>query len=150
MTTVIGVPMIFIAVPIFALLFTVISKTLQQRPLLGGNADVVLSVCVAALCVISVFRVSPVPTASSPQDPLAAATAHQDAAEEQPGRPLIEFILLPYAALLLTLPLVWLLKLFAGREKDHDSSADIRCDKDRKALERRSCQGRQLIDRTQT
>lgn len=149
MSIVIGVPMFIIAVPIFALLFTVISKTLQQRPLLGGNADVVLSVCVAALCVISVFRVSPVPTASSSQDPV-AATANQDAAEEKPGRPLIEFILLPYAALLLTLPLVWLLKLFAGREKDHDSSADIRCDKDRKALERRSCQSRQLTDRTQT
>ena len=105
MTTVIGIPMIFIAVPIFALLFTVIKKTLQQRPLLGGNADVVLSLCVAALCVISEFRVTPVPTSSSSQDPI-AATAIEDTADEKSGRPLIEFILLPYAALLLTLPLV--------------------------------------------
>ena len=149
MSTVIGVPMFIIAVPIFALLFTVISKTLQQRPLLGGNADVVLSVCVAALCVISVFRVSPVPTASSSQDPI-AATANQDASEEKPGRPLIEFILLPYAALLLTLPLVWLLKLFAGRKIDDDTRLHHQEDKDPKALERRSCQGRQLTDRTQT
>ncbi len=149
MTTVIGIPILLIAVLIFALLFTVISKTLQQRPLLGGNADVVLSLCVAALCVISVFRVTPVPTASSSQDPM-AATAIEDTTEDKSDRPLIEFILLPYAALLLTLPFVWLLKLFAGREKTHNPSANIRCDKDRKALERRSCPSRQLTDRTQT
>lgn len=147
MTTLIGIPILLIAVPIFALLFMVISKTLQQRPLLGGNADVVLSLCVAALCVISVFRVTPVPMSSSSQNPV-AATAIEDIAEEKPDRPLIEFILLPYAALLLTLPFVWLLKLFAGREKDHGPSADIRCDKDRKAIERRSCPSRQLKDRT--
>ena len=75
MTTVIGIPMIFIAVLIFALLFRVISKTLQQRPLLGGNADVVLSLCVAALCVLSVFRVTPVPTASPSQDPISPGFA---------------------------------------------------------------------------
>ena len=149
MTTVIGIPILLIAVPIFTLLFTVISKTLQQRPLLGGNADVVLSLCVAALCVISVFRVTPVPMSSSSQDPV-AATAIEDTVEEKSDRPLIEFILLPYAALLLTLPFVWLLKWFAGREKTHDPSADIRCDKDRKPLEQRSCPSRQLTDRTQT
>ncbi len=149
MTTVIGIPIILIAVLIFALLFTVISKNLQQRPLLGGNADIVLSLCVAALCVISVFRVTPVPTAPSSQDPV-AATANQDAAEEKSDRPLIEFILLPYAALLLTLPLVWVLKLFAGRKKDDVPRSRFESDKDRKALERRSCQIRQLTDRTQT
>ena len=119
MTNVIGIPMILIAVLIFALLFTVISKTLQQRPLLGGNADVVLSLCVAALCVISVFRVTPVPTAPSSQDPV-AATALEDTAKEKSDRPLIEFILLPYAALLLTLPFVWLLKLFAPPKQSSD------------------------------
>jgi len=149
MTTVIGIPILLIAVPIFALLFTVISKTLQQRPLLGGNADVVLSLCVAALCVISVFRVTPVPTASPSQDPV-AATAIEDTVEEKSDRPLIEFILLPYAALLLTLPFVWLLRLFAGRKEDDDPRLHYHKDKDRKALQRRSCPSRQLTDRTQT
>jgi len=139
--------MILIAVPIFALLFTVISKTLQQRPLLGKNADVVLSLCVAALCVLSVFRVTPVPTASPSQDPI-AATAIEDTTEDKSDRPLIEFILLPYAALLLTLPLVWLLKLFAGQKKDDDTRLHLQRDKDQKALERRSRSSRQLTDRT--
>ncbi len=149
MTTVIGIPMIFIAVPTFALLFTVISKTLQQRPLLGGNADVILSLCVAALCVISVFRVTPVPTASSSQDPM-AATAIEDTTEDKSDRPLFEFILLPYAALLLTLPLVWLLKLFSKREDGRHLRSDTQYDKDHKALDRQSSLSRQLTDRTQT
>lgn len=148
MTTVIGIPIILIAVPIFVLLFTVISKTLQQRPLLGGNADVVLSLCVTALCVISVFRVTPVPTAASSREPVAATVSENT--EEKSDRPLVEFILLPYAALLLTLPFVWLLKLFAGRKKDDDPRLHHQEDKDRKALERRSCPSRQRTDRTQT
>jgi hypothetical protein len=108
-----GIPSILIAVPIFGLLFAVISKTLQKTPLLGGRADVVLSFCVAAICVISVFRVTPLPTAASARESV-AATASEETTEEKSNRPLIEFILLPYAALLLTLPFVWLLKLFTN------------------------------------
>jgi hypothetical protein len=120
MTTVMGIPSILIAVPIFVLLFTVISKTLQQRPLLGGNADVVLSLCVAALCILSVFHVTPVPTASSSQESVAAA-ASEETTDDTPRRPLIEFILLPYAALLLTLPFVWLLKLLTSAKQPSDN-----------------------------
>jgi len=129
MTTVIGIPIILIAVPIFVLLFTVISKTLQQRPLLGGNADVVLSLCVTALCVISVFRVTPVPTAASSREPV-AATVSEETTEEKSDRPLVEFILLPYAALLLTLPFVWLLKLFTSVKQppDRQNTKDVSTD----------------------
>ena len=112
METVFEIPSVVIAIPIFIVLFMVIRKTLQQRPLLGGNADVVLSLCVAALCIISVFRVAPVPTASSSQKSVAAA-ASEDTSATKPARPVIEFILLPYATLLLALPFVWLIKLFA-------------------------------------
>lgn len=120
MATFIGIPSIIIVVPIFVMLFIVISKTLHKTPLLGGRADVILSFCVTALCVISVFRVTPLSAASSHQESV-VAVAPEDTKEEKSDRPLIEFILLPYAALLLTLPFVWLLKLLTSAKQPSDN-----------------------------
>jgi hypothetical protein len=108
-TTEIPMSVVCVAAPIFVVLFVAILIALKQVSMIDKPTAVVLAFCVAVLCLIGMFRVIVVPTSG----------VVVEAAKE--SRPLLNTILLPYAAmalaLLLTLLYMLLAKVLGGRER---------------------------------
>jgi hypothetical protein len=117
-TSTTGIPMsvVCVAVPIFVVLFVAILMVLRQSSMFDKPTAVVLAFCVAVLCLIGMFRVVVVPTSG----------VVVDAAND--SRPLLNTILLPYAAmalaLLLTLLYMLIAKVLGGRERILDRWKD--------------------------
>jgi len=113
-----GIPMsvVWIVVPLFAVLFVAVLMALKQVSMFDRPTAVVLAFCVAVLCLIAMSRVVVVPTSG----------VVVEAASE--SRPLLNTILLPYAAmalaLLLTLLYMLIAKVLGGRERILDRRKD--------------------------
>ncbi len=112
-----------IAVLLFVLLFVVICKTLHQIPLLGGCSDILLSFCVAALCIISLLHVSSPPMLSQSPDEV-SVSASEETAEPTIRPRLWDLILLPYLVLPWALLGVWLLSLLTKRQEINKKKPD--------------------------
>jgi NADH:ubiquinone oxidoreductase subunit 5 (subunit L)/multisubunit Na+/H+ antiporter MnhA subunit len=90
-----GVSMaVLCAVPVFVILFAIISRTLRRMPLFDGNNVIVLALCVTMLCMIGLHRVFVQPPGAE------AATA------DDTHRPL-DFLLLPYTVMALAMLLAF-------------------------------------------
>lgn len=89
-TTEIPMSAVCVAVPIFVVLFVAILMALRQSSMFDKPTAVVVASCVAVLCLLGMFRVVVVPTSGVVAD--AANDSH----------PLLNTILLPYAAMALS------------------------------------------------
>jgi Flp pilus assembly protein TadB len=99
--------LVLCGLPIFVILFAVISTALKQTSLFGRNTAVVVALCTALLCVIGLYRTFLPP----------------DAAKDLSGRsnPMgVDFVLLPYAVLGIAILLMLLLLMFSGRRTRRD------------------------------
>jgi hypothetical protein len=110
-----------IIVAVFGIVFIVSCTALKKAGLFNHPARVVISACVAALCIISLFDISTELTLrqSSPSGIAARPMENDPAKTDQTLR---KVILIPYLAFLLSLPvllLVWLWsKLFCFPRQD--------------------------------
>ena len=89
------------ATVIFTILFVIIHETLKQMSIFQGPAAVIVAICVSLLSVIGLYRFFIVPNVTC------EITANRCEIN-------LDFILLPYAALALTVILILFL-LFVGR-----------------------------------
>ena len=103
-------------VVLFVILFLVILFSLKAASIFGERTNIVLSICVAILCIMSMFDVLSSHSGDGPAvaknvitvTPLEGKPA-DSSLKKMENRKLYHFILLPYLALLITVPGVLLI-----------------------------------------
>ena len=127
-------------VVLFVVLFLVIWSSLKAARIFSGGTNIVLSICVAALCLMSLFNFLSPRSGDGPAAVKNAVTGMPsnvkpaDLASKQVGnRKHYQFILLPYLALLITVPglllLLALAKIWAMCRVFVSSSSSIRANR---------------------
>ena len=103
----------FIVIPIFIILFTIIRQVIKKSEILPEPFDLVVSVCVTLLCVMSMFELG----ASKPtQPPEKVIETQVETVPVNPRSNTVEIILLPYAVLGFSILLLLLVALL-GKHK---------------------------------
>ena len=103
--TIIMLPRLIILLPLFFIIFTVVWVSVKKWSLFSEPVGFLVAVCVSVLCIMGLFNIGK--TDSHTPVNIAAASLN-DAASTQPDEQKINFILLPYAALAVSILLVFL------------------------------------------
>ena len=106
--TIIMLPSLIILLPLFFIIFTVVWVAVKKWSFFDEPVGFLVAVCVSVLCIIGIFNIG---KADSHTPVNIAAASLNDAASTQPDKQKINFILLPYAALAVSILLVFLLAM---------------------------------------